>query len=186
MFSLAMHFYCGTRWRRTTMNAPSISRLSLLILPLLIATRVFFFFCGLFPSVTLAPIFLFFCRAKKEEDSALFFHECLNIFPLSLFPHLRSPLLHFFSQPKKSWERFPRPSSPPLTVAKMLLERGGGGGKGVVKSEKVRIWGRGVSAKQPVFCGRRKEGGISSYHTGTRKKERQNTFLKICVGDCRS
>ena len=106
VFSLAMHFYCGTRWRRTTMNAPSISRL-----PLLIATRVFFFFCGLFPSVTLAPIFLFFCRAKKEEDSALFFHECLHhIFPLSLFPHLRSRLLHFFSQPKKSWERFPRPS----------------------------------------------------------------------------
>ncbi len=121
MFSLAMHFYCGTRWRRTTMNAPSISCLSLLIIPLLIATRVFFFFCGLFPSVTLAPIFLFFfCRAKKEEDSALFFHECLNIFPLSLFPHLRRIVFStFFRNRKNPGNVFPvPPASSPANCGK--------------------------------------------------------------------
>ncbi len=109
------------------------------------------------------------------------------IFSLSPYFHTSEVLFStFFATEKILGTFFPSLlPPPPLTVAKMLLERGGGGGKGVVKSEKVRIWGRGVSAKQPVFCGRRKEGGISSYHTGTRKKERQKTFLKICVGDYR-
>lgn len=125
---------------------------------------------------------------EKRGGFGTFLPRMPEYFPsllISTPPKSSSPL--FFATEKILGTFFPSLlPPPPLTVAKMLLERGGGGGKGVVKSEKVRIWGRGVSAKQPVFCGRRKEGGISSYHTGTRKKERQNTFLKICVGDCRS
>ncbi len=124
---------------------------------------------------------------RKKRRIRLFSstNACI-IFSLSPYFHTSEVVFAtFFRNRKNPGNVFPVPP-PPLTVAKMLLERGGGGGKGVVKSEKSRIWRRGVSAKQPVFCGRRKEGGISSYHTGTRKKEIQKTFLKICVGDCRS
>ncbi len=119
---------------------------------------------------------------RKKRRIRLFSSTNACIFSLSPYFHTSEVLFStFFRNRKIPGNVFPVPP-PPLTVAKMLLERGGGGGKGVVKSEKVRIWGRGVSAKQPVFCGRRKEGGISSYHTGTRKKERQKTFFENMCG----